>query len=104
VLEFSGVESAERAQIALDVLTTKLNSLSLDRSNVGAAESRLGTAIGVLAASFENTLGAESRIRDVDVASEVAELTRERILQESSVAALRLVNQSQEIILDLLAF
>lgn len=104
VLELSGVESAARAQNALDVLTTKLSSLSLDRSNVGAAESRLGTAIGVLAASVENTLSAESRIRDVDVASEVAELTRERILQESSVSALRLVNETQAIILDLLVF
>lgn len=103
VLEFTGIESSSRATSALEVLRTKLDKIALDKAALGAAESRLGATVGLLASNRENYLAAEGRIRDADVASEAANLVRQQILQQSSVRAIELVNQNREIVLSLLS-
>jgi flagellin len=69
---------------------------------LGAAESRLKVAISNLSISRENLSAAESRIRDVDVATEAAELTRLNILQQAGASVLAQANQAPSLALTLL--
>ena len=93
-------QSAARA--ALDAVNSAIGSLSSTRGTLGAAESRLRVAINNLTVSRENFAAAESRIRDVDVASDAAELTRLGILQQAGAAVLAQANQQPAIALNLL--
>jgi flagellin len=69
---------------------------------LGAVESRLNVAIQSLTVARENFASAESRIRDVDVASEAAELTRLSILQQAGASVLAQANQQPSLALSLL--
>jgi flagellin len=69
---------------------------------LGAAESRLRTSISNLSITRENYVAAESRIRDTDVASDAAELTRLNILQQAGSSILAQANQQPQIALSLL--
>ncbi len=93
-------QSASR--MALDAINSAIGSLAQTRGNLGAAESRLKVSINNLSVSRENFASAESRIRDVDVASEAAELTRLGILQQAGAAVLAQANQQPSLALSLL--
>lgn len=93
-------QSASRA--ALDAIKGAIGSLAQTRGNLGAAESRLNVAINSLSVARENFFAAESRIRDADVASEAAELTRLSILQQAGASILSQANQSPSLALSLL--
>ena len=71
------------ARLALDAVNNAIKSLASTRGTLGAAEARLNVAINNLSVARENFASAESRIRDVDVAAEAAELTRLGILQQA---------------------
>jgi flagellin len=79
-----------------------ISSLAIQRGNLGASEARLSVAIKNLSVSRENFAAAESRIRDVDVAEESAELTRLNILQQAGAAVLAQANQQPQLALQLL--
>ena len=87
---------------ALDAVRRAISSLASTRGTLGAAESRLNVAIANLSVARENFAAAESRIRDVDVASEAAELTRLNILQQAGAAVLAQANQQPSLALSLL--
>ena len=93
-------QSASRA--ALDAINSAISSLASTRGVLGATESRLNVAINNLSVARENFLAAESRIRDVDVASEAAELTRFNILQQAGASILAQANQAPGLALQLL--
>ena len=93
-------QSASRA--ALDAVNNAITSLASTRGTLGATESRLQVAINSLTVARENFASAESRIRDVDVASEAAELTRLNILQQAGAAVLAQANQQPSLALSLL--
>ena len=93
-------QSASRA--ALDAINSAIESLASTRGRLGAAESRLKVAINNLAVARENFASAESRIRDVDVATEAADLTRLGILQQAGAAVLAQANQQPSLALNLL--
>ncbi|MBN8549524.1 MAG: flagellin FliC [Deltaproteobacteria bacterium] len=93
-------QSASRA--ALDAVNSAITSLASTRGTLGATESRLQVAINSLTVARENFASAESRIRDVDVASEAAELTRLNILQQAGAAVLAQANQQPSLALSLL--
>ena len=93
-------QSASRS--ALDAVNTAIGSLASTRGVLGAVESRLSVAINNLSVARENFASAESRIRDVDVASEAAELTRLSILQQASSSILAQANQQPQLALSLL--
>jgi flagellin len=93
-------QSSSRA--ALDAINSAISSLASTRGTLGAVESRLQVAINALTVSRENFAAAESRIRDVDVASEAAELTRLNILQQAGAAVLAQANQQPSLALNLL--
>jgi len=83
-------------------VNSAISSLASTRGVLGAAESRLRVAINNLSVARENFASAESRIRDVDVASEAAELTRLGILQQAGAAILAQANQQPGLALSLL--
>ena len=86
----------------LTTLDNAMARLSNERANLGALQSRLGSTINNLGVSVENLETAKSRIKDVDVAEETAELTKDRILVQSNMAVLAQSNQLPEMALSLL--
>jgi len=98
----TGVEGQSASRLALDAVNSAISSLASTRGVLGAAESRLRVAINNLSVARENFASAESRIRDVDVASEAAELTRLGILQQAGAAILAQANQQPALALSLL--
>lgn len=90
------------ARLALDAVKIAINSITTSRGGLGAAESRLNVAIQNLQVARENFQSAESRIRDVDVALEAAELTRLNILQQAAASVLAQANQQPTLALSLL--
>lgn len=90
------------SQAALDTLDTAIDDLSGLRGGFGTAQNRLESTIRSIAVAVENTAAAESRIRDVDVASETAILTRNQVLQQAGIAVLAQANVSTQSALALL--
>ena len=95
-------EGQSASRLALDAINAAITSLASTRGVLGATESRLQVAINNLSVARENFLAAESRIRDVDVASEAAELTRLGILQQAGASILAQANQQPQLALSLL--
>jgi len=92
----------DASKSALDAVSRAIQSLASTRGTLGATESRLNVAINNLTVARENFAAAESRIRDVDVATEAAELTRLGILQQAGAAILAQANQQPGLALSLL--
>ena len=93
---------AAGALAALDAVKAAASTLTTNRGTIGSAQSRLSVSINNLQIARENFQSAESRIRDVDVAEESANLTRLSILQQSGSAILAQANQQPAIALSLL--
>ncbi|POX35128.1 flagellin Hag [Bacillus sp. Ru63] len=89
-----------------DALLTKvdsaINKVSSERGKLGAVQNRLEHTINNLSASGENLTAAESRIRDVDMAKEMSEFTKNNILSQASQAMLAQANQQPQNVLQLL--
>ncbi|HJK98637.1 MAG TPA: flagellin [Polyangiaceae bacterium LLY-WYZ-14_1] len=96
------VSSAGGASSALATIDDAISNLSSARSGLGSIQNRLNVTIANLGSARENLSAANSRIRDVDVASETAALTRNNILQQAGVAVLAQANQAPSIALSLL--
>lgn len=102
VIANSDEASQSAATAALTAVTGALSSLNSSRGSLGAAESRLSFAIDNLAVARENFIAAESRIRDADIAQEVAEMVRLQVLQQATTAVLAQANQQPQLVLQLL--
>jgi len=98
----TSIESQSAARLALDAINAAISSVTRSRGTLGAAESRLDLSIRNLQIARENFKGAESRIRDADIAEESAELTRLTILQQAGTAILAQANQQPSLALQLL--
>jgi len=79
-----------------------LTTVSQERAKLGAYQNRLEHTIANLDTSSENLQAAESRIRDVDMAKEMMEFTKNNILQQAATAMLAQANQAPQGILQLL--
>jgi flagellin len=97
------ISSNSAAAAAISTITGALETLADLRATNGSEQSRLGFAIDMLSTNKANLEAANSRIMDVDVASESSELARLSILQQAGTAMLAQANQSQSSILRLLA-
>lgn len=86
----------------LGVVDNALSRLASERASLGAVQSRLQSSINNLGISVENMETARSRIKDVDFASETANLAQRRILMQSNVAVLSQANAQPEMALQLL--
>ena len=90
------------ASTALNVLDTAIDSVSAHRGDLGATQNRLASAERSIRSTSENLSAAESRIRDVDVAFETADLTRNTILQQAALSVLAQANVQSQLALSLL--
>ncbi|WP_342538880.1 flagellin [Sporosarcina sp. FSL K6-1540] len=96
------VSSHENAAKAITVINDAIEKVSAQRSNLGASQNRLEHTINNLNTSSENLTAAESRIRDVDMAKEMMEQTKNSILAQASQAMLAQANQLPQGVLQLL--
>ncbi len=94
--------SAGSAQSAIAALDTAINSANTKRAALGSSQNRLSSAARNLEVSYENLVASESAVRDVDFASETADMTRNNIFQQAGVAVLAQANVSPQIALQLL--
>jgi flagellin len=101
-LEVDGVSTKEGAQGALQKLDNALVQINGVRANFGALQNRLQSTQNNLEISDENLSAANSRIRDVDVASETADMTKNNILLQAGISVLSQANQAPNTALKLL--
>ncbi|HHW49104.1 MAG TPA: hypothetical protein GXX14_10900 [Clostridiaceae bacterium] len=94
--------TGEDARAAITTINDAINKVSTQRSELGAFQNRLEHTIRNLDTSAENLQASESRIRDVDMAKEMMEFTKQSILQQAATAMLAQANQAPQGILQLL--
>jgi flagellin len=86
----------------LSTIDADIDKVSATRANFGAVQNRLDHALAVAGSYQENLTSAESRIRDVDMADEMVNLTKNQILQQAGTAMLAQANQAPQAVLQLL--
>jgi flagellin len=96
------VSTHESAANAVTVIQNAIDTVSAERSKLGATQNRLDHTINNLGTSAENLTAAESRIRDVDMAKEMMNQTKSSILAQASQAMLAQANQMPQGVLQLL--
>jgi flagellin len=96
------VTSVANSNTALAALDASIDTVVVARGALGAAQNRMTSSIASIANTRENLSAAESRIRDVDVATETSDLTRNSILQQAAVAVLGQANVQPQLALQLL--
>lgn len=96
------VSSYGAASTAIGLIQSAINQVSSQRSALGALQNRLEHTIANLDTTAENTQAAESRIRDVDMASEMVEYSKNSILAQAGQSMLAQANQSTQGVLSLL--
>lgn len=96
------VSSYEKATAAIKVINNAIESVSAERSKLGAFQNRLEHTIANLGTSSENLSSAESRIRDVDMAKEMMTFSKNNILSQAAQAMLAQANQQPQGVLQLL--
>lgn len=96
------IETKANADIALNQLDVAIKSVSDERANLGAFQNRLEHTINNLSTSAENLQAAESRIRDVDMAKEMMNFTKNNILNQAAQAMMAQSNQQPQAVLQLL--
>ena len=109
--ELTALSSASLAKAALasggslssiDTIDDAITNISTARASYGAIENRLNHRLNNLATYQENLTSSESRIRDVDMAAEMTNYTKENILQQAGTSMLAQANQAPQTVLSLL--
>jgi flagellin len=90
------------AQHSLTAIENAIDYVSSIRADLGALQNRLGSTINNIATTVENLSAANSRIKDVDIAEESSELTRNQILLQSGTSVLQQANSTSRMALTLL--
>ncbi|MFZ7120920.1 MAG: flagellin [Eubacteriaceae bacterium] len=96
------ITSADKATNAITVLDAAIQTVSAERSKLGAYQNRLDHTINNLTTTSENLTAAESRIRDVDMAKEMMDFTKNNILSQAATSMLAQANQMPQAVLQLL--
>ncbi|WP_414733996.1 flagellin [Acetobacterium carbinolicum] len=96
------VDTQVNAEIAVKAVDEAITKVSAERSKLGAVQNRLDHTINNLGTSSENLTSAESRIRDVDMAAEMMEFTKNNILSQAAQSMLAQANQQPQGVLQLL--
>lgn len=99
LLDVGSTGDASAAIVALD---TALDTVTSSRGDFGAVQNRLSSAIAAMQVRSENLSSAQSRIMDVDVAYETANMTKNNILQQAAISVLAQANQQPSAALSLL--
>lgn len=90
------------ASTAITTINTAITTVSTERAKLGAMQNRLEHTINNLGTTSENLSASESRIRDVDMAQEMMEFTKNNILSQASQAMLAQANAQPQSVLQLL--
>ena len=96
------VNTVSIANSAITKINTAINKVSEYRADLGAAQNRLEHTINNLKVTSENMTAAESRIRDTDMAKEIAAFTKNNILNQAAQSMLAQANQTPQGVLQLL--
>lgn len=96
------VSTAEGAQIAIMRIDAALGTVNSNRADMGALQNRFDSTIANLQNVSDNLSAARSRIQDADYASEMANLTKNQILQQAGTAMLAQANSMPQSVLSLL--
>ncbi len=104
-LGFGGIEikTVEDAQNAIERVDVAMSRVSTQRGTLGSVQNRLEHAISSIDNTVENLQASESRIRDVDMAKEMMELTKLNIMQQASQSMLAQANQAPQQVLAILS-
>ncbi|MGI5057678.1 flagellin [Treponema pectinovorum] len=97
-----GIESPDKANMAIASVDNALLTVSKQRADLGAYQNRFEMASNGVGVAAENLQAAESRIRDTDMASEMVEYTKNQILTQSGTAMLAQANSQSQNVLALL--
>jgi flagellin len=98
----ASIDTAGNAQSALSTIADAITSKDTARARFGYKMNRLESTISVINNQAENLMAAESRISDVDVATEMAAMTRTQVLAQAGVAMLGQANSVPQMALGLL--
>jgi flagellin len=98
----ASLSTATNAQAAIGTFDKAIQQLSSARAKLGATQNRMQVTVSNLAVTSDNLTSANSRIRDVDVASESSNLTKNQILSQAGLAVLSQANQIPQAALTLL--
>jgi flagellin len=101
-IDADAVDTAAHALTALTDITAAISSLGLVQGAVGTGENELNYAVQLAQSQISSFSAAQSSIRDADVATEAANLTKAQILEQSSVAALAQANAAPQALLKLM--
>ncbi|MGM0607900.1 MAG: flagellin [Candidatus Muiribacteriota bacterium] len=96
------IETQKSASAAITTINDALNTVSEARSKLGAFQNSLEKSVDYLNIAHENQVASESRIRDVDMAKEMSDFTRNQILTQSGTAMLAQANQKPQNVLSLI--
>ena len=96
------ISTQDGAKAAIASIKDAIDAVSTTRSNMGALQNRLDHTINNLGVTTENMTAAEARIRDVDMAKEMMEYTKNNILVQASQSMLAQANQVPQSVLQLL--
>lgn len=94
--------TAANSQAAIDAIDTAIGFVSTKRAEFGAAMNRIGETVANVQSMRTNMSAANSRIRDVDVADEAANMSRNQVLSQAAIAVLTQSNQAPQLALSLL--
>ncbi len=101
-IDTAGIATAASAQAALTTLDSAIATATTARATFGAKMNRLENTVELLSVQAESLMAAESRISDVDVATEMAALTRNQVLAQAGTAMLAQANSIPQMALTLL--
>lgn len=98
----TALSSAPKSEDAIKVIDEAITNVSTERAKLGAYQNRLEHTIANLGTSSENLTSAESRIRDVNMAQEMMQFSKNNILSQAAQAMLAQANQAPSGVLQLL--
>ncbi len=96
------IETPETANRAIGTIDEAIKKINKQRADLGAYQNRLEMSVVGINIAAENLQASESRIRDVDMAKEMVEYTRNQILTQSGTAMLAQANQQTQSVMSLL--
>jgi len=97
-----GIETQVNAESAVSALAAAVAELGRVQANVGRGQNQFNFTVSLAQTQLNNLAASESRVRDADLASEAANLTKAQILQQAGIAALAQANSAPQAVLSLL--
>ena len=99
---FGATPNTTNASALISAVDSAIDYVNDKRGSLGASQNRLEHTIANLAVTADNLAASQSRIRDVDMASEMVQFTKSNILQQAGMAILAQANQGPQAVLQLL--